>query len=95
MNNKNKSHPHAELIKAWTNGAEIQYWDDDDNKWIDCQGYSGFPTWDVELLLLYGRTSRICTQFRVVAQLVRAPHCHCGCRGFKYRQSCHFFVLLK
>ena len=49
MNNKNKSHPHAELIKAWTNGADIQYWDDNDNKWIDCHGYSGFPTWDVEL----------------------------------------------
>ena len=49
MNNKNKSHPHAELIKAWKDGAEIQYWDDDANKWIDCRGYNGFPTWDVEL----------------------------------------------
>ena len=49
MNSKNIYHPHADLIKAWTNGAEIQYWDDDDNKWIDCRGYSGFPTWDVEL----------------------------------------------
>ena len=49
MNKENKSHPHAELIKAWTNGADIQYWDDDANKWIDCQGYNGFPTWDVEL----------------------------------------------
>lgn len=44
-----KPHPHAELIKAWAVGAEIQYWDDGDNKWKDCKGYDGFPTWDVEL----------------------------------------------
>ena len=49
MSNKPKPHPHAELIKAWADGAEIQYWDDDDNKWRDCKGYNGFPTWDVEL----------------------------------------------
>ena len=49
MNNESKSHPHAKLIKAWKDGAEIQYWDDNDNKWNDCKGYNGFPTWDVEL----------------------------------------------
>lgn len=49
MTNKTTPNPHAELIKAWADGAEIQYWDDDNNRWKDCKGYSGFPTWDVEL----------------------------------------------
>ena len=31
----NKPHIHAKLIKQWADGAKIQYFDEDDNKWID------------------------------------------------------------
>lgn len=34
-----KPHKHAELIKAWADGAEIQYYEID--KWVDC-----VPEWD-------------------------------------------------
>ena len=31
-----KPHKHAELIKAWADGAEIQYkYTDDDDEWVD------------------------------------------------------------
>lgn len=42
----NKPHKHAELIKAWADGAEIQY-KGSDGKWLDC---GNFFTWidDVE-----------------------------------------------
>ena len=32
-----KPHKHAELIKAWADGAEIQYLAHDDKKWYDCK----------------------------------------------------------
>lgn len=43
MNNKNtpKPHPHAELIKAWADGAKIQYWHENRHEWID----KGDPCW--------------------------------------------------
>lgn len=28
-------HKHAELIKAWADGAEIEYWGVYDNRWFD------------------------------------------------------------
>lgn len=37
----NKPHKHAELIKAWADGAEIQYKFDDSDFWEDVQN----PTW--------------------------------------------------
>jgi hypothetical protein len=56
MQNKqqNKHHVHADLIIAWANGAEIQYYDDGtwvdietpswkhQGQWFDCNN----PTWD-------------------------------------------------
>ena len=38
----NKPHKHAELIKAWADGAEIQY-KDEDLKWVNCGLRT--PTW--------------------------------------------------
>lgn len=31
--NKPKPHPHAELIKAWADGALIEYFDEGTNVW--------------------------------------------------------------
>ena len=39
-----KPHKHAELIKAWADGAEIQHYNTDYNEWIDCQDNT--PTWN-------------------------------------------------
>lgn len=43
MNNNNtpKPHPHAELIKAWADGAKIQYWNESRHEWVD----KGDPCW--------------------------------------------------
>lgn len=40
--NKNTPHPHADIIKAWADGAEIQYYSDSSNKWL----YTQCPSWD-------------------------------------------------
>lgn len=39
--NKPTPHPHAELIKAWADGAKIQYWHENRHEWID----KGDPLW--------------------------------------------------
>lgn len=41
-----KPHKHAELIKAWANGAEIEYYDNRprEHRWISCGEYT--PSWD-------------------------------------------------
>ena len=36
-------HKHAELIKAWADGAEIEYWDVYDNRWFDAT----CPAWNL------------------------------------------------
>lgn len=41
-----KPHKHAELIKAWADGAEIQYNSIDKQKWVDCNGFT--PMWNTE-----------------------------------------------
>lgn len=41
MSNKPTPHPHAELIKAWADGAKIQKFNFRDKKWED----SDTPTW--------------------------------------------------
>lgn len=40
----NKPHKHAELIKAWANGAEIESRYDSDSKWTTCDP----PYWYVD-----------------------------------------------
>lgn len=40
----NKPHKHAELIKAWADGAEIEAFDTFTGKW-----YSVSPTWNTEV----------------------------------------------
>ena len=40
---KPKPHKHADLIKAWADGAIIQYKDTIDNVWMDC--YDSQPLW--------------------------------------------------
>ena len=35
-------HKNAELIKAWADGAEIEYWNDYRNAWLDICAY---PDW--------------------------------------------------
>lgn len=42
-------HKHAELIKAWADGAEIEFWSSPDNKWYLTER----PSWDA------GKTYRI------------------------------------
>ena len=44
MSNKPTPHPHAELIKAWADGAEIQYFDTSAMKWKDCKE----PYWFIQ-----------------------------------------------
>ena len=41
-----KPHKHAELIKAWADGAEIEYYDNrpKEHRWISCGEYT--PSWD-------------------------------------------------
>jgi hypothetical protein len=34
-------HKHAELIKAWADGAEIECWNDSNNKWCEIK----MPVW--------------------------------------------------
>jgi hypothetical protein len=41
----NKPHKHAEIIKAWADGAEIQWRDIFDGKWFDV----GSPTWKEDI----------------------------------------------
>lgn len=41
MSNKPTPHPHAELIKAWADGAKIQIWDVCREVWQTCE----LPTW--------------------------------------------------
>ena len=41
-NNERKPHVHAELIKAWADGAEIQYWSDFYKGWFT----SKTPWWE-------------------------------------------------
>lgn len=45
MEFKKKPHVHCELIKAWADGAEIQFWEN--GKWYDCNNK---PSWfpDIE-----------------------------------------------
>jgi len=40
-----KPHKHAELIKAWADGAEIEYFDKICHAWLICQKP---PTWEEE-----------------------------------------------
>ena len=44
MSNTNKRHPHAELIKAWADGAEIQHFDTSAMQWKDCKE----PNWFIQ-----------------------------------------------
>ena len=37
-------HKHTELIKAWADGAKIQYWSVNHEHWADCQIN---PQWEV------------------------------------------------
>ena len=38
-------HKHAELIKAWADGAEIEYWSEFQNQWKDA--YT--PNWELRI----------------------------------------------
>ena len=40
----NKPHKHAELIKAWADGAEIEFFENVCHAWLDCT--KNKPTWD-------------------------------------------------
>ena len=44
---KPKPHPHADLIKAWVDGAHIQYFDEKRNVWDDC--LLNAPTWGKDI----------------------------------------------
>ena len=39
----NKPHKHAPLIKAWADGAEIEYLYEECDQWLK----AGLPTWDI------------------------------------------------
>lgn len=38
-------HKHAELIKAWADGAEIEYWNESQNQWKEART----PNWDARM----------------------------------------------
>ena len=42
-----KPHKHADLIKAWADGAYVQWYDEETRAWIDAHEY---PTWDKQKL---------------------------------------------
>lgn len=44
MSNTNKRHPHAALIHAWADGAEIQHFDTSAMQWKDCKE----PNWFIQ-----------------------------------------------
>lgn len=41
----NKPHVHAELIKAWADGAEIECWSIGLNKWVGYNNENPTPQW--------------------------------------------------
>lgn len=41
-----KPHVHAELIKKWADGVEIQFYSSEFNKWADVGRY---PAWDKDI----------------------------------------------
>ena len=40
-----KPHKHAELIKAWADGAEIEYWESSRQGWT----YTARPSWETDI----------------------------------------------
>lgn len=44
MCTERKPHPHAELIKAWADGAVIQFWSLIEDRWVDTT--NNRPHWD-------------------------------------------------
>lgn len=40
----NKPHKHADLIKAWADGAEVEYFSSWHSKWVPCPS----PLWDCD-----------------------------------------------
>ena len=42
----NKPHKHADLIKAWADGAEIQHWNRFNGQWL----MIGLPAWSPEAI---------------------------------------------
>lgn len=38
-------HVHAAVIKAWADGAEIQFWLSDSQEWVDLEDQSHTPMW--------------------------------------------------
>ena len=44
-----KSHKHAKLIKAWANGAKIQWWNAEHRKWFDLDDSRPF-SWDESIV---------------------------------------------
>jgi len=60
MTNANKPHVHAEVIKAWADGAEIEYRNTSNDMWRDVVGNS--PAW------------RSCVQYRAKPKPVFKYH---------------------
>lgn len=40
----NKPHKHADLIKAWADGAQVEYFSSWHSKWVPCHS----PLWDCD-----------------------------------------------
>ena len=44
-----KPHKHAKVIKAWANGAKIQWWNEEHRKWFDLDDSRPF-SWDESIV---------------------------------------------
>jgi hypothetical protein len=44
MTTERKPHVHAEVIKAWADGAEVQHWSESREEWLDNTAPAWYPT---------------------------------------------------
>lgn len=70
----NKPHKHAELIKAWADGAEIEYYAGVSNKWIRVDS----PFWDenIEYRIKPTPTKKKCWVVEVIGPLGIGTYVH-------------------
>lgn len=69
-----KPHVHAEFIKKWADGVDIQYYDKHDNEWID----SGVPVWNTGTQY---RVKPVTIRYRIAILLQHGNYTACVVRS--------------